>query len=999
VPRAEHTAALLPSGEVLVSGGEGASGGIITNELVGPAAADTVAPAVVATSPADRAVGVDLGAIVGIRFSEPVDVRTITAGVVEVTSGGVPVPGTVSAGESGLYAFFLPSTPLLPGTTYRVTVGARCGREDDDRSDDDRCTILDLAGNPLVTRTFQFTTVSAPAILRLVPDRGPVGASVTIEGSLFDPAGPERNLATVGGVRATVTAATTTTLAVIVPDLPSGPARVAVQTRGGLAVSPQDFLVENERPVVNAGADQTVVLRDNLLDNPGNDEALIGGTIRAWTAVSGSWSQASAGTGLFPPSLEGPTYFAAGSGSDAELRQDVDVSAFAAAIDGGAQSFALKGFLRASNEDPAGRPRLVVEYRDAANQTVLGAFDSGEISTSAYWHQASASLVAPAGTRVIRVRLISASGLTSGGYFDAVSIRVLGTAPAATVQLVGTATDDGLPSGVLNVAWSAVDPPGPVTFADANQAVTTATFTVAGTYRLRLTVTDTQLSAGAEVLVTVVQQNRAPRVSAGADLTLSLPRDTATLDGSATDDGLPAGGALNVRWSQLTGPQPVTFGSPRAAATTVAFRAAGTYRLRLLATDSERVAAADVTVTLTGPNRPPVVDAGPSQSIPHSGAGATLAGSVTDDGLPAGGALSTSWSAVSGPGTVTFTTGDRPATDARFAAEGTYVLRLTASDTELTSSAEVTVTVGPLVDAPPSVDAEPASAATTVTTPGPGTNAFRLTASDGQHSSSGETTVTVSTPPLPVVNAPPIVKAVPNRTLTLPETSVTLEGSAQDDGRPLGNPTVTAPNASNQLPSVSAGPDRTIALANAVVSLGGSATDDGLPTGSLLVSWTTVDGPCAAAFDDPSSSATNARFSEPGLYRLRLTASDGELTSSDDVTVTVTAGGANRRPVVNAGPSQTITQPLHVATLSGIVTDDGLPNGALTVQWTALSGADAVQFADPGLPVTTATFARPGVFTLQLSASDGQLTATATTTVTVNAAIVTPPFDNFLCSP
>ena len=92
-------------------------------------------------------------------------------------------------------------------------------------------------------------------------------------------------------------------------------------------------------------------------------------------------------------------------------------------------------------------------------------------------------------------------------------------------------------------------------------------------------------------------------------------------------------------------------------------------------------------------NQAPEADAGPNQTVtmPNS---ATLAGSVTDDGLPAGARLTSMWSQLPGaPGTATFTNPTSPTTNVTFSAPGTYVLRLTANDTELQGSDDVTVTV------------------------------------------------------------------------------------------------------------------------------------------------------------------------------------------------------------------------------------------------------------------------------------------------------------------
>ncbi len=67
--------------------------------------------------------------------------------------------------------------------------------------------------------------------------------------------------------------------------------------------------------------------------------------------------------------------------------------------------------------------------------------------------------------------------------------------------LNGTATDDGQPSpGALVVTWEKVSGPGTVTFSNSHSLTTNATFSMAGTYVLRLTANDGALSASDEVL-------------------------------------------------------------------------------------------------------------------------------------------------------------------------------------------------------------------------------------------------------------------------------------------------------------------------------------------------------------------------------------------------------------------------------------------------------------------------------------------------------------------
>ena len=92
----------------------------------------------------------------------------------------------------------------------------------------------------------------------------------------------------------------------------------------------------------------------------------------------------------------------------------------------------------------------------------------------------------------------------------------------------------------------------------------------------------------------------------------------------------------------------------------------------------------------------------------------------------------------------------------------------------------------------------------------------------------------------------------------------------------------------------------------------------------------------------------------------------------------------NAAPTVSAGSDQTITLPA-TATLSGSATDDGLPNppAALTVSWSQVSGPSLALVNAPTQAATTASFVQPGTYVLQLTASDGTLSSSATTQITV----------------
>ncbi len=130
-------------------------------------------------------------------------------------------------------------------------------------------------------------------------------------------------------------------------------------------------------------------------------------------------------------------------------------------------------------------------------------------------------------------------------------------------------------------------------------------------------------------------------------------------------------------------------------------------------------------------------------------------------------------------------------------------------------------------------------------------------------------------------------------------------------------------------------------------------------------------------------------FTAAGSYVLRLTVSDSLLAGSDDVSFTVTPA-ANIAPLVNAGPDRTVEAGSAV-TITPQLTDDGLARPWLSVAWRVLTGARhaALQNA-PGGGVT-AIFSGTGSYTLQVTANDGEFSASDNIEVTVTPAITAPP--------
>ncbi len=265
--------------------------------------------------------------------------------------------------------------------------------------------------------------------------------------------------------------------------------------------------------------------------------------------------------------------------------------------------------------------------------------------------------------------------------------------PTNTFVLQGSVTP-GWAGGHPTSLWTEVSGPGTVTFANAANPLTTATFPGVGSFVLQLTGTDGTLSSSATVTITVAPVNQPPVVNAGPDQTITFPNGSVALSGTASDDGFPLGSTLQVSWSVVVSAGPVTFSTPHSAVTQATFTIPGNYVLRLSAYDGQYTSTSDVRVIYQGSQSGGiVVNAGSDQVIAYPNA-ATLSGSAADTNPPAGSTLSVQWSKVNGPGTATFASPSSLSTTVTFSAIGVYVLRLTATNGTFTASSDVKIYAG-----------------------------------------------------------------------------------------------------------------------------------------------------------------------------------------------------------------------------------------------------------------------------------------------------------------
>ncbi len=120
--------------------------------------------------------------------------------------------------------------------------------------------------------------------------------------------------------------------------------------------------------------------------------------------------------------------------------------------------------------------------------------------------------------------------------------------------------------------------------------------------------------------------------------------------------------------------------------------------------------------------------------------------------------------------------------------------------------------------------------------------------------------------------------------------------------------------------------------------LSGQALDDGQVLLSPTLQWTLDAGLGTADFSDPTSNSTQVTFSQPGVYRVRLTADDGEFASS--------AARVIFAPPVDPPSDEVLFTPLDDATVEGAA---GINDNLIKVQTSGPARVGYFKFNVSGL--------------------------------------------------
>src|SRR5215203_1745173 len=307
--------------------------------------------------------------------------------------------------------------------------------------------------------------------------------------------------------------------------------------------------------------------------------------------------------------------------------------------------------------------------------------------------------------------------------------------------------------------------------------------------------------------------NQSPTVNAGSDQTITLPTNSVQLSGSAGDgDGFIA----SYSWSKLSGPSEGSISNASIANPTVNGLVQGSYTFRLTVTDNGGATASDDVAVLVNPSS----TTGSSKIEAESFT--AMSGIQTEFTQDAGGGLNVGW----------IEQGDWMDYSVTVASSGTYTVNLR------------------------------------IATPNPGAQ-LQIKRSDG---------LVLSTANLPNTWGWQSWQTI--------STTITLSAGTQ---------TIRVQSSSSQGWNINwleivggsgAGGDQTITLPTSSVTLNGSGSDgDGFISS---YAWSKISGPAGETISNPFGASTTVTGLVQGSYTFRLTVTDnGGATASDDVAVLV----------------------------------------------------------------------------------------------------------------
>lgn len=755
----------------------------------------------------------------------------------------------------------------------------------------------------------------------------------------------------------------------------------------------------NQRPFVNAGLDQNIILPVStaLLNAVASDPD---GTVDTylWTQTAGAAATLS-GTTTSSLDISG-------------LLQGTYVFKITVTDNLGSQSFDdVKIVVQSSlNESPVANAGNDIDLFLPTNTVNLigSATDSDGTIASYLWEQiegGTATLVNTgnstatisdlvAGSYIFRITVTDNVGATA---FDDVSITVHPqttnqppiadagpnitlSLPVNSANLLGSGSDaDGT---IASYSW--IKESGPVVnMTNANSAVVSLSGLVEGVYIFRLTVTDNNGASSissCQVIVLPASINQTPLVDAGNDITIALPTNSLNVTALASD----VDGSISLyNWAKQVGPTATASGEGTANLN-LSDLEEGVYVYRITVTDNQGATNFDeitITILAIGSNQPPLVNAGINRIIFLPNNTLNIAGTASDEG---GSITSYEWIKTQGP-TVTMTNTNLATVSLSDLVAGQYTFRLTATDNDGTSSFdEVLVTVFPgTINQSPIANS--GSNQTIVLPNSTATISGSGFDPDGAIVSYSWTQILGASSTLENVNSPTLI--VNGLDVGVYRYQLTVTDDDGAEGSDIVEINVV-PEGTNQPPIATAGFDQVINLPTNTTELNGSGTD---PDGSISsFTWTKKSGPAVTMNGVTTEKLTLSDLVQ-GTYSFTFTVEDNEgLLNSDDVIVNVFPSSVNVNPSVDAGPDVFIRLPQSSVTLTASGTD---ANGTIvSYQWTKVSGPAATQSGvdSPALSLSNLV---EGTYVFRIDVSDdGGFTSSDEVTIRVAPpGVNTPP--------
>lgn len=547
--------------------------------------------------------------------------------------------------------------------------------------------------------------------------------------------------------------------------------------------------------------------------------------------------------------------------------------------------------------------------------------------------------------------------------------------PTNSTTLTGSGTVQN--ATITSYTWSKVSGPAS-TLSNANTATLSLTNMGEGfhTFRLLVKASNGEMSQD-EVKITVVGSNVAPTANAGPDINLTLPTNSVTVAGSATDAD---GTITSYVWAKVSGPAASESGK-----TTANLRltnmVAGTYVYRLTVTDNIGFTDIDdvrIVVGNTTSNQLPTVNAGANKTINLPVNSTNITATASD---PDGSVAAYLWEKVSGP-TASMANTTNPTVSITSLLAGTYVFRVTVTDNlGAKASDDVTVTVVAANQAP----VANAGSDITITLPTNSTN-INGTGSDADGSVTSYSWTRISGPNVPnLTNSASSTLSVSGM---IAGTYVFRLAITDNAGATAFDEVQVIVKAAvvNSPPVANAGADKIINLPTNSTSLIGTGSD---PDGSIATyAWSKTSGP-AATLNNVGASTLLLSNLVAGVYQFQLSVTDNQGATGTDL-VTITVEAANQSPTANAGADISITLPTSTVTLSGSGSD---PDGSVaSYAWVKVSGPSAGTLANATTSTLTITGLAQGIYVFSLTVTDDKgFTDTDEVNITVNALPVNAP--------